>query len=143
MNLMEIEKKDSISVYDTDVTIICTIVKWAALLIVVASIQAVKLLEIYVYCSRNPSSGSGLSETGSLDRAKAALERRKKASEEGVAQARVEETRVNPDNLINEILRSTNLEPHDESGTSSITSSWKDGGFVILFNSFDVKKILV
>jgi hypothetical protein len=92
----------------------------------VASIQAVQLLEIYVYCSRNPSSGSGLSETGSLDRAKAALERRKKATDEGVVQARVEETRVNPDNLINEILRSTNLEPQDESGTSSITS-WKGG----------------
>jgi hypothetical protein len=101
------------------------------------------LLQIYVYCSRNPSSGSGLSETGSLDRAKAALERRKKASEEGAPQARVEVTRVNPDSLIDEILRSTNLEPQDESGTSTITSSWKDGGFVSLFNCFNVKKIMV
>jgi len=76
---------------------------------------------------RNPSSGSGLSETGSLDRAKAALERRKKASEEGVPQARVEVTRVNPDSLIDEILRSTNLEPHDESASGLQLFIAKDG----------------
>ncbi|PSN55234.1 hypothetical protein C0J52_19872 [Blattella germanica] len=63
------------------------------------------------HTKRNPSSGSGLSETGSLDRAKAALERRKKATEESAAQGRVEITRVNPDSLIDEIIRSTNLEP--------------------------------
>jgi hypothetical protein len=87
---------------------------------------AFELLHIWVHCSRNPSSGSGLSETGSLDRAKAALERRKKASEEGAPQARVEVTRVNPDSLIDEILRSTNLEPQDESGISNVLSSWSD-----------------
>lgn len=76
---------------------------------------------------RNPSSGSGLSETGSLDRAKAALERRKKASEEGIPQARVEVTRVNPDSLIDEILRSTNLEPHDESASGLQLFIAKDG----------------
>jgi len=97
-------------------------VKWAALLIDVAVICAFLLLHLWVHISRNPSSGSGLSETGSLDRAKAALERRKKATEEGVPQARVEVTRVNPDSLIDEILRSTNLEPHDESGTSNVNS---------------------
>ncbi|GFG32508.1 hypothetical protein Cfor_04336 [Coptotermes formosanus] len=75
----------------------------------------------------NPSSGSGLSETGSLDRAKAALERRKKASEDGAPQARVEVTRVNPDSLIDEILRSTNLEPHDESASGLQLFIAKDG----------------
>ncbi|PNF24057.1 hypothetical protein B7P43_G08111 [Cryptotermes secundus] len=93
----------------------------------VASIHGVQLLQIYVYCSRNPSSGSGLSETGSLDRAKAALERRKKASEEGAPQARVEVTRVNPDSLIDEILRSTNLEPQDESASGLQLFIAKDG----------------
>jgi len=105
-------------------------VKWAALLIDVAVICAILLLHPWAHFSRNPSSGSGLSETGSLDRAKAALERRKKASEEGAPQARVEVTRVNPDSLIDEILRSTNLEPHDESGTSNVNSSCKDIGIL-------------
>ncbi|XP_063216252.1 early estrogen-induced gene 1 protein isoform X2 [Bacillus rossius redtenbacheri] len=75
---------------------------------------------------RNPSSGSGLSETGSLDRAKAALERRRKALDEGGAVAgaggahgRVEVTRVNPDSLIDELLRSTNLDQTDEAAETS------------------------
>jgi len=114
----------------TDVISIYAFVKWAALLIDVAVICAILLLHPWAHFSRNPSSGSGLSETGSLDRAKAALERRKKASEEGVPQARVEVTRVNPDSLIDEILRSTNLEPHDESGTSNVNSSCKDTGIL-------------
>lgn len=77
---------------------------------------------------RNASSGSGLSETGSLDRAKAAMERRKKNEEAGLGLAslvggcappgRVEVTRVDPDSLITELLRSTNLEPSDESAES-------------------------
>ncbi|XP_078044857.1 uncharacterized protein LOC144474146 isoform X3 [Augochlora pura] len=60
----------------------------------------------------NPSGGSGLSETGSLDRAKAALERRKKA-EDGAGNpilCRVEVTRPNPDSLIDELIKATNLE---------------------------------
>ncbi|XP_012282572.1 protein FAM102B isoform X2 [Orussus abietinus] len=64
---------------------------------------------------RNPSGGSGLSETGSLDRAKAALERRKKA-EDGAGNpilCRVEVTRPNPDSLIDELLKATNLEQSD------------------------------
>ncbi|XP_011868747.1 PREDICTED: uncharacterized protein LOC105562483 isoform X2 [Vollenhovia emeryi] len=64
---------------------------------------------------RNPSGGSGLSETGSLDRAKAALERRKKA-EDGAGNpvlCRVEVTRPNPDSLIDELLKATNLEHTD------------------------------
>ncbi|XP_076387233.1 early estrogen-induced gene 1 protein isoform X3 [Megachile rotundata] len=63
----------------------------------------------------NPSGGSGLSETGSLDRAKAALERRKKA-EDGTGNSilcRVEVTRPNPDSLIDELLKATNLEQTD------------------------------
>ncbi|XP_015606118.1 protein FAM102B isoform X3 [Cephus cinctus] len=63
----------------------------------------------------NPSGGSGLSETGSLDRAKAALERRKKA-EDGTGNTvlcRVEVTRPNPDSLIDELLKATNLEQSD------------------------------
>jgi hypothetical protein len=95
------------------------------------NICAVLLLHIWIHCSRNPSSGSGLSETGSLDRAKAALERRKKASEEGAPQARVEVTRVNPNSLIDEILRSTNLEPQDESGTSNGYLSWSNIGLLL------------
>ncbi|XP_070156468.1 uncharacterized protein [Polyergus mexicanus] len=64
---------------------------------------------------RNPSGGSGLSETGSLDRAKAAMERRKKA-EDGTGNpilCRVEVTRPNPDSLIDELLKATNLEQTD------------------------------
>nr|XP_031840775.1 serine/arginine repetitive matrix protein 2 isoform X2 [Nomia melanderi] len=64
---------------------------------------------------RNPSGGSGLSETGSLDRAKAALERRKKA-EDGAGNpilCRVEVTRPNPDSLIDELIKATNLEQTD------------------------------
>ncbi|XP_011506452.1 PREDICTED: protein FAM102B [Ceratosolen solmsi marchali] len=60
----------------------------------------------------NPSGGSGLSETGSLDRAKAALERRKKA-EDGTGNpvlCRVEVTRPNPDSLIDELIKATNLD---------------------------------
>ncbi|XP_008216537.1 protein FAM102A isoform X1 [Nasonia vitripennis] len=62
--------------------------------------------------NRNPSGGSGLSETGSLDRAKAALERRKKAEDGGgnPALCRVEVTRPNPDSLIDELIKATNLE---------------------------------
>ncbi|XP_054008441.1 uncharacterized protein LOC128892217 isoform X1 [Hylaeus anthracinus] len=63
----------------------------------------------------NPSGGSGLSETGSLDRAKAALERRKKA-EDGTGNpvlCRVEVTRPNADSLIDELIKATNLEQTD------------------------------
>lgn len=70
---------------------------------------------------RNPSGGSGLSETGSLDRAKAALERRKKA-EDGTGNpilCRVEVTRPNPDSLIDELLKATNLEQTDLESSES------------------------
>ncbi|CAD1475472.1 unnamed protein product [Heterotrigona itama] len=74
-----------------------------------ASLSLARLLR------RNPSGGSGLSETGSLDRAKAALERRKKA-EDGTGNpilCRVEVTRPNPDSLIDELIKATNLEQTD------------------------------
>lgn len=71
-------------------------------------------------CFRNPSSGSGLSESGggSLERAKLAAERRKKeentisAINSGLTgkESRVEVTRVNPGDLIAELLQGTNLE---------------------------------
>lgn len=51
------------------------------------------------------------------------MERRKKAAEESggggtTVGGRVEVTRVNPDSLIDELLRSTNLEHHDDSAES-------------------------
>ncbi|XP_026811732.1 protein FAM102A isoform X2 [Rhopalosiphum maidis] len=61
-------------------------------------------------------------ETGSLDRGKAALERRNKKStatggsviDDSCAKAtgRVEVTRVNPDSLIDQLLKATNLDDH-------------------------------
>lgn len=73
---------------------------------------------------RNPSASSlVLSETGSLDRAKAAHERRKKMQLQeqescGGVPGRVEITRVNPDDLIEELIKNTNLEPTDDSAES-------------------------
>ncbi|XP_014288853.1 early estrogen-induced gene 1 protein isoform X2 [Halyomorpha halys] len=58
-------------------------------------------------------------ETGSLDRGKAALERRKKAAEEGPVVGRVEITRVNPNSLIDQIIKATNLGPADDTTQSS------------------------
>ncbi|XP_014250981.1 protein FAM102A isoform X4 [Cimex lectularius] len=57
---------------------------------------------------------SCLVETGSLDRGKAALERRKKAAEEGPGSGRVEFTRFNTNSLIDQLLKATNLENTDE-----------------------------
>lgn len=79
---------------------------------------------IVIIIRRNPSGGSGLSETGSLDRAKAALERRKKA-EDGTGNpilCRVEVTRPNPDSLIDELLKATNLEQTDLESSESTHS---------------------
>ncbi|KAK6636989.1 hypothetical protein RUM43_010656 [Polyplax serrata] len=70
--------------------------------------------------SRNASSGSGPSETGSLDRAKSAIERRKKSEENTVSSGgRVEVTRVNPNSLIDELLRSTDFTQAAESTEST------------------------
>ncbi|XP_066994155.1 early estrogen-induced gene 1 protein isoform X7 [Anabrus simplex] len=95
---------------------------------------------------RNPSSGSGLSETGSLDRAKAAMERRKRAAEEGCVtggavqgQGRVELTRVNPDTLINELIESTNLEQPDDAAETSGLKLFITNTNTTVLSSHDVK----
>lgn len=74
--------------------------------------------------NRNHSSGS-MSETGSLDRMKAAAERRKKGLDESgpTVSGRVEGTRVNPDSLIDEILKNTKLDQLEESAESMYLDS--------------------
>lgn len=75
---------------------------------------------MFIVC-RNPSSGSlVMSETGSLDRMKAAAERRKKGIDESgpTVSGRVEGTRVNPDSLIDELLKNTKLDQLEESAES-------------------------
>nr|XP_043068468.1 uncharacterized protein LOC108126890 isoform X7 [Drosophila bipectinata] len=70
----------------------------------------------------NPSSGSlVISETGSLDRTKSSGEKRKKGPlEDGPRVSdRVEETRVNPNSLIDEILSDTKLDQFEESAETS------------------------
>ncbi|XP_033248429.1 autotransporter adhesin BpaC isoform X4 [Drosophila miranda] len=68
----------------------------------------------------NPSSGSlVISETGSLDRSKSSGEKRKKGEDGPRVSDRVEETRVNPDSLIDEILKDTKLDQLEESGETS------------------------
>ncbi|XP_032595530.1 protein FAM102B isoform X8 [Drosophila grimshawi] len=72
--------------------------------------------------ARNPSSGSlVISETGSLDRTKSSGEKRKKgALDDGPRVSdRVEETRVNPNSLIDEILKDTKLDQLGESAETS------------------------
>uniref|UniRef100_A0A1B6D4D6 C2 NT-type domain-containing protein n=1 Tax=Clastoptera arizonana TaxID=38151 RepID=A0A1B6D4D6_9HEMI len=77
---------------------------------------------------KNASSGSGLSETGSLDRGKAALERRKKAAEEGSGvTGRVEKSRVNPDPLIEQLIRASNLDHNSEEAPGLQLFIAKDG----------------
>ncbi|XP_023942735.2 uncharacterized protein LOC112049170 [Bicyclus anynana] len=67
----------------------------------------------YNECPRNPSSGSltaSASESGSLERARAAHERRlAPADDQHAVSCRVENTRVNPDSLIDELLAATDL----------------------------------
>ncbi|CRL02832.1 CLUMA_CG015878, isoform B [Clunio marinus] len=65
---------------------------------------------------RNPSSGSiQMSETGSLDRMKAQAERRKKVLDDTPnVTGRVENTRVNPDKTIDELLRNSKLDQLEE-----------------------------
>lgn len=76
-------------------------------------------ISFVIFFYRNPSSGS-MSETGSLDRMKAAAERRKKGLEESgpTVSGRVEGTRVNPDSLIDELLKNTKLDQLEESAES-------------------------
>lgn len=68
--------------------------------------------------SRNPSSGSITANdpsTGSLDRMKAQVERRKKMAEAPNITGRVENTRVNADETINDLFRNSKLEKTVES----------------------------
>lgn len=72
---------------------------------------------------RNPSSGSlVISETGSLERMKNVPEKRKLggAMDDGGHRVsdRVEETRVNPESLIDDIFKDTNLEDLEKSAES-------------------------
>ncbi|CAH2100472.1 unnamed protein product [Euphydryas editha] len=62
--------------------------------------------------ARNPSSGSltaSASESGSLERARAHERRAPPADDQHAASCRVENTRVNPDSLIDELLAATDL----------------------------------
>lgn len=64
--------------------------------------------------SRNTSHGSGLSETDSLDRNKASIERRKKIVEETMSSSgKIEVTRVDADMLIDELIKATNLQQNE------------------------------
>lgn len=64
--------------------------------------------------SRNTSHGSGLSETDSLDRNKASIERRKKIVEETMSSSgKIEITRVDADMLIDELIKATNLQQNE------------------------------
>ena len=62
---------------------------------------------------RNPSP-SQMSETGSLDRMKAQVERRKKVLDETPTVTGLEKSRVNPDKTIDELLRNSKLEQLEE-----------------------------
>lgn len=79
--------------------------------------QFVCNLSLFFRKCRNPSAGSLASETGSLDRMKAAAERRKKGLDDSgtTVSGRVEGTRVNPDSLIDELLKNTKLDQLEES----------------------------
>lgn len=72
---------------------------------------------------RNPSSGSiQMSETGSLDRMKAQAERRKKVLDDTPnVTGRVENTRVNPDTTIDELLRNSKLDQLEEAQERKLT----------------------
>jgi hypothetical protein len=76
---------------------------------------------------RNPSSGSiQMSETGSLDRMKAQAERRKKVLDDAPnVTGRVENTRVNPDKTIDELLRNSKLDQLEEATEREFLKSQK------------------
>lgn len=67
------------------------------------------------------------SDTGSLDRAKAAYERRKKhpgsINDDASVSGRVEITRVDPADFVADLLKSTNLEQPDDSAESKLCNS--------------------
>lgn len=89
-----------------------------------------------VFKFRNPSAGSlGAVESGSLDRMKAAAERRKKGLDDSVTtvSGRVEETRVNPNSFIDELLKNTKLDQLEESAESMYPKLFNERSFWIEF----------
>jgi hypothetical protein len=72
-----------------------------------------------------------MSETGSLDRMKSAVERRKKVGLDTdtapTVSCRVEGTRVNPETLIDEILKNKKLDQLEESAESKENLSTPTG----------------
>lgn len=114
----------------------CAIIAWTVQLIKYQTSNLPTHSFLLCFLNRNPSSNSlVLSETGSLDRAKAALERRKKAQlqDTEVAPGRVEVTRVNPDDLIADLLKSTNLEQADDSAECELRETYNKNLWVVLF----------
>lgn len=64
-----------------------------------------------------------MSETGSLDRMKAQVERRKKILDEAPTVTGLEKSRVNPDKTIDELLRNSKLEQLEEAQECKIQTS--------------------
>lgn len=93
---------------------------------------------IYFDKFRNPSAGSLVSETGSLDRMKAAAERRKKGLDDSgtTVSGRVEGTRVNPEPFIDELLKNTKL---DQVGEGECIQNIHQNNLLIYINN--VKRI--
>lgn len=74
-----------------------------------------------------------MSETGSLDRLKAQAERRKKVLDDTPnVTGRVENTRVNPDKTIDELLRNSKLDQLEE---ATERESWTSFSFIESLNS--------
>lgn len=95
------------------------------LILVLLNFYRLYTFSVLWYCFfRTLSGNSCLSETGSLDRGKSALERRKKAAEENITSGRVEITRVNTDTIIEQLIKSTNLEPMDETTSCKFLSDY-------------------
>lgn len=84
------------------------------------SITHLLIMSVFLAPARRNHSSGSMSETGSLDRMKAAAERRKKGMDETgpTVSGRVEGTRVNPDSLIDELLKNTKLDQLEESAES-------------------------
>lgn len=91
------------------------------------------IVRVFIFLFRNPSAGSLASETGSLDRMKAAAERRKKGLDDSgtTVSERVEGTRVNPDSLIDELLKNTKLDQLEESKLNSLDQNKNELSFLI------------
>lgn len=70
-----------------------------------------------------------MSETGSLDRMKAQAERRKKVLDDAPnVTGRVENSRVNPDKTIDELLRNSKLDQLEEATERKMRIIWGNRG---------------